>query len=100
MATLHILSHSPFTDSRFRSCLRLLAPGDGLLLTGEAVQAARAGAVTRQSLEALPEGIDLYALDEDLGARAIDEIPPRLERVDYPRFVELCTQYQRTNSWL
>lgn len=100
MATLHILSHSPFTDSRLTSCLRLLTPGDGLLLTGEAVQAARPGTTPRQSLEALPEGIGLYALKEDLHARGIDQPPARLETVDHPRFVELCVQYQRTNSWL
>ena len=39
MATLHLLSHSPFSDSRLSSCLRLLGADDGLLLTGDAVYA-------------------------------------------------------------
>ena len=39
MATLHILSHSPFADSRLASCLRLLGAQDALLLCGDAVYA-------------------------------------------------------------
>ena len=30
MATLHVLSHSPFTDSRLSSCLRILGSHEGL----------------------------------------------------------------------
>jgi tRNA 2-thiouridine synthesizing protein B len=37
MATLHVLSHSPFTDSRLSSCLRILGSQDALLLCGDAV---------------------------------------------------------------
>jgi tRNA 2-thiouridine synthesizing protein B len=100
MATLHILSHSPFADSRLGSCLRLLGPGDGLLLSGDAVYALQPGTVARQALELMPESIALHALAEDLEARALADVPQRLKTLDYPAFVELCCHYDKVNSWL
>lgn len=99
MATLHMLSHSPFSDSRLVSCLRLLGPGDGVLLTGDATYALQAGTAQLQALSLMPDSISLYALDEDLQARAINP-PTRVKTVDYPGFVELCTTYAKVNSWL
>jgi tRNA 2-thiouridine synthesizing protein B len=99
MATLHLLSHSPFTDSRLSSCLRLLGSQDGLLLCGDAVYALQVGSVQRQALELMPEAIALYALDEDVQAR--NQVPPsRLTLVDYPGFVALSCQYDKVNTWL
>ncbi|MNF56125.1 Protein TusB [compost metagenome] len=100
MATLHILSHSPFADSRLGSCLRLLGPGDGLLLSGDAVYALQPGCVARQALELMPASIALHALAEDLEARALADVPQRLKTLDYPAFVELCCHYDKVNSWL
>ena len=54
MATLHILSHSPFADSRLASCLRLLGAADGLLLSGDAVYALQPGTANLQALQLLP----------------------------------------------
>ena len=71
MTTLHLLAHSPFTDSRLSSCLRLLGSHDGLLLSGDAVYALQPGTAQRHALELMPESIALFALDEDLSARAI-----------------------------
>lgn len=99
MATLHILSHSPFTDSRLNSCVQLLGAQDAVLLTGEAIYALQAGCAPLETLSTLPESIALYALDEDLRARGI-AIPHRVAALDYPAFVELCTRYTRVNSWL
>lgn len=100
MATLHLLSHSPFTDSRLSSCLRLLASHDGLLLTGDAVYALQPGTAQRQALQLMPDNIALFAFDEDLQARAISELPSRVKRLDYPAFVELTLSYAKVNSWL
>ena len=88
MATLHVLSHSPFSDSRLNSCLRLLGGNDGLLLCGDAVYALQAGTAQRQALELMPDSIGLYALEEDIRARAI-EPPARVQLADYPAFVAL-----------
>ncbi|NWL76154.1 sulfurtransferase complex subunit TusB [Pseudomonas taiwanensis] len=100
MATLHVLSHSPFSDSRLGSCLRLLGPTDGLLLSGDAVYALQPGSLTRQALELMPDSIALHALAEDLQARALTGLPARLNAVDYLAFVELCCHYDKVNSWL
>lgn len=99
MTTLHVLSHSPFADSRLASCLRLLSPEDGLLLTGDALYALQPTTPPRQALELMPVGIGLYALEEDLCARGL-QAPERVTVVDYPAFVELCTRYSKVNSWL
>ncbi|MBX9914696.1 MAG: sulfurtransferase complex subunit TusB [Pseudomonadaceae bacterium] len=100
MTTLHLLSHSPFSDSRLTSCLRLLNLRDGVLLSGDAVYALQAGTAQRQALELLPDAIGLYALEEDLHARAIRDLPARVRCLDYPAFVELTLRYAKVNSWL
>lgn len=99
MATLHVLSHSPFTDNRLSSCLRILGSQDALLLCGDAVYALQAGSAQRQTLERLPEAIALYALDEDVHARDLAH-PARLTLIDYPAFVALSCQYDKVNTWL
>ncbi len=99
MATLHVLSHSPFGDSRLHSCLRLLGAGDAVLLCGDAVYALQPGTAPCQALEQLPAGTELFVLDEDLQARVL-EIPGRVQCVDYPAFVALSCRYDKVNSWL
>lgn len=99
MSTLHLLSHSPFGDNRLSSCLQLLAAGDAILLSGDAVHALQPGTAPRAALELMPDSIALYALAEDLQARALQG-PARLQALDYPAFVELCGIYDRVNSWL
>lgn len=99
MATLHLLSHSPFSDSRLNSCLRLLGANDGLLLCGDAVYALQVGTTQRQALELMPDSIGLFALEEDIQARAI-EPPTRVQLADYPAFVALSCRFDKVNSWL
>jgi tRNA 2-thiouridine synthesizing protein B len=99
MATLHVLSHSPFTDSRLSSCLRILGSQDALLLCGDAVYALQAGSAQRQALELMPEAIALYVLEEDMQARGLAP-SARLTLVDYPGFVALSCQYDKVNTWL
>ncbi|MEX6503819.1 sulfurtransferase complex subunit TusB [Pseudomonas zhanjiangensis] len=99
MATLHVLSHSPFSDSRLSSCLRLLGGDDGLLLCGDGVYALQADTAQSQALALMPASIALFALDEDLDARAI-HAPARVQVVDYPAFVELSCRFDKVNSWL
>jgi len=99
MATLHLLSRSPFTDNQLTGCLRFLTDGDGLLLTGDAVYAIQPNTAPYGALQALPDSISLFALEEDLIARALTATS-RLHVVDYPGFVELCTRYIRVNSCL
>jgi len=98
MTTLHVISHSPFGDNRLDSCLRLLGADDALLLCGDAVYALRTGSGPLRKLEAAALDDRLYALAEDLQARAIDSTLAKA--VDYPAFVELSLHYHKVNSWL
>ncbi|MCP1623847.1 sulfurtransferase complex subunit TusB [Pseudomonas nitroreducens] len=100
MATLHLLSHSPFNDGRFDSCLLLAGAEDGILLTGDAAYALQPNSKPAQDLLALPGSNALFALQEDLQARGLDDIPARVVAVDYPGFVELCTRFDKVNAWL
>jgi tRNA 2-thiouridine synthesizing protein B len=99
MSTLHLLSSSPFDGSRFASCLRLLAPGDGLLLCGDGVYALRAPSAQAEALTQLEASIRIYALDEDVQARALRPLE-RVQSVDYPGFVALTCRFHKVNSWL
>lgn len=99
MSTLHVLSHSPFTDSRLTSCLLLLSKQDGILLTGDAVYALQATSDPWQRLQSLSADNRLHALVEDLDARGLT-CPPDVQTVDYRGFVDLCLHYQRVNTWL
>ena len=94
MSTLHVLSHSPFSDTRLGSCLRLLGKDDALLLSGDAVYALQQGSV----LKSLEEQT-VFILEEDLLARHL-ECPSWATCVDDPAFVELSIRYDKVNSWL
>lgn len=100
MATLHLLSHSPFNDGRLDSCLLLLSDDDGILLTGDATYALQPGSQPARALQTLPNSNTLFALQEDLQARGLDDQPARIVAVDYPGFVELCTRFDKVNAWL
>ncbi|NLY12503.1 MAG: sulfurtransferase complex subunit TusB [Gammaproteobacteria bacterium] len=99
MTTLHILNASPSQTTQLSSCLRVLSAGDGMVLCGEAVQALRAGSVAAQQLQGMGCEYRLYALEEDVLARAIDTQDMPVTLLDYPAFVALCVEYARVNSW-
>jgi tRNA 2-thiouridine synthesizing protein B len=99
MTTLHILSHSPFTDSRMDSCLQIMGSEDGLLLCGDAVHALQPGSIGWPPLQALAHAGRLYALDEDITARAI-HAAGQVIRIDYPAFVQLSIDFDKVNTWL
>lgn len=97
MSTLHVLSHSPFSDDRLSSCLRLLGSADALLLSGDAVYALQPESAPFSALQ--DKKISLFVLLEDVQARAI-EIPDWVEAIDYSAFVELSIHHDKVNSWL
>ncbi|MBW0238166.1 sulfurtransferase complex subunit TusB [Pseudomonas sp. D1HM] len=99
MSTLHVLSHSPFSDTRLASCLRLLGEDDGLLLCGDAAYALQPDSSALECLEKRSGRFKLYILEEDLLARYL-ECPQWATVVDYPAFVELSITYDKVNSWL
>lgn len=99
MSTLHVLSHSPFSDTRLSSCLRILGSQDALLLCGDAVYALQPESHPLKALEQKIETLTLFFLAEDLTARNL-ECPWWATSIDYPAFVELSVRYDKVNSWL
>lgn len=99
MTTLHILNASPTQNIQLTSCLRILSADDGILLCGEAVQALRADSAAARQLLNCARTYHLYALEEDVLARAIDIQNMPVTLLDYPAFVALCVAYERVNSW-
>ena len=98
---LHILRHSPHSDSRFASCLRAINADQGLLLIEDAVYGLLPGTSARAALDYLPGSISLYTLEPDLQARglALDDLPSRIKVIGYPIMVELCTEHAKVVSW-
>ncbi|MBC3301296.1 sulfurtransferase complex subunit TusB [Pseudomonas sp. SWRI18] len=92
MSTLHVVSHSPFTDSRLDSCLRICGNQDAILLCGD-------GAYGLQQSALHTQGVKVFVLAEDLQARNLP-LPDWAERVDYPGFVQLSITYDKVNAWL
>ncbi|WPN96234.1 sulfurtransferase complex subunit TusB [Pseudomonas sp. MUP55] len=92
MATLHVVSHSPFTDSRLDSCLRVCGSADAILLCGD-------GAYGLHNPALPTKGIKVFVLAEDLQARNLP-LPDWADSVDYPGFVQLSIDYDKVNSWL
>lgn len=99
MSTLHVLSHSPFADSRLSSCLRILGSDDAILLCGDAAYALTPSTTARQTLDAKVGSLALFVLDEDAKARNL-ALPDWVKSVDYPEFVALSVQYDKVNTWL
>lgn len=99
MSTLHVVSHSPFGDTRLDSCLRLLGAPDGLLLCGDGVYALQAQSRPFKQLEARLSSLQLFVLTEDLQARGLS-CPTWAQSVDYPGFVELSIRFDKVNTWL
>lgn len=97
MSTLHVLSHSPFTDSRLNSCLRLLGPTDGVLLCADASYALTDSTVPFQALQA--RKTEVFVLEEDVKARNI-AVPGWANVVDYAGFVALSIRFDKVNTWL
>lgn len=99
MTTLHVLSHSPFADTRLASCLRLLGPEDGILLTGDAVYALAPGSSAQRMLATQLSYNSLFVLAEDLTARNLPA-PDGIRTIDYAGFVELSIRFDKVNTWL
>ncbi|WP_460147083.1 sulfurtransferase complex subunit TusB [Pseudomonas sp. H2_H03] len=92
MSTLHVVSHSPFTDSRLDSCLRVCGSKDAILLCGD-------GAYGLHTPALQIKGVKVFVLTEDMQARNLP-LPDWADSVDYPGFVQLSIDYDKVNTWL
>ncbi|SFX04364.1 sulfurtransferase complex subunit TusB [Marinospirillum alkaliphilum] len=92
MSTLHQLNH----PGKLNTCLPLLATGDRLLL----IESAVALAASRDFLLALPEGVQLLALAQDLQARGLQQhLPTAVSSISDEQWVSLSLEVERVISW-
>lgn len=97
MATiLHLVNQSPFDCKILGQCLQVFRKDDGILFYGNGVYAA---------LKSQPHADELqhklcFVIEKDLMYRGVlDRELMTFERIDYPRFVTLTTEYDVVQSW-
>jgi len=99
MSTLHVVNKPHSRGLALRSCLRLLQPGDALLLIEDGVYASTDTGENRLFWQNRPDEVSLHALEPDLNARGIALPLPAFERIDDAGFVNLVCGHTRTLSW-
>ncbi len=102
MSTLHTINKSPFDRNSLGSCLRVISDKDAILLIEDGVYGATAGTSFSDAVKAATNSHSVYVLGPDLSARGMkeDRIVEGVKVVDYDGFVDLVTEYDKTNSWL
>lgn len=98
-SVLHTVNQSPHAGNALRDCLRLALPGSCVLLIEDGVYAAVQGGELAPMLDALPEGLELCALESDLQARGLRQLHPRVRPVDDASFVALAVQHHSSMAW-
>ncbi|PVZ78194.1 sulfurtransferase complex subunit TusB [Serratia sp. S1B] len=94
---LYTLSRSP-THCDLPALLRLMAPGDDLLLLQDGVLAGLIGSVSLDSLFNAP--ISLYALQDDLDARGLaGYFSHKIAIISYTDFVRLTEKHHSQIAW-
>lgn len=90
MKSLYIINQ----PQKFDEAQPYFAEHDGIVLIEDAVVLA-----TRETKQ--PHGLKQYVLEEDLIARGLHKkAASDWKVVDYPQFVELTLQYDKSVSWL
>jgi len=102
MAILHIHNQSPVNGAALDTCLRLAKRDSGILLIEDAVYAALRDSQVAPNITEHLLNVSFYVLINDALARGLgkDALVPEFACVDYSGFVQLCTEYDRTLSWL
>jgi tRNA 2-thiouridine synthesizing protein B len=99
MSSLHIVSGSAFQTSALARAIALVQADDAILLIEDGVYGAANTDANQTLLAALPEGVSLYVLSEDLAARALPSRLSRFNEVTYAGFVDLVCQHNNSVSW-
>ena len=92
---LHTINASPSTQA-FSDCLKVVAPGDTILLLGDAVYAAMDGSSTGAALADC--GAEVKVLQADAAAAGVLD-DSRFEFVDMAGFVALTENHPRQQAW-
>lgn len=94
---LHTLTRSPW-QMDFSGFLRMLAPGDDVLLMQDGVIAGIAGSSFVELLQQAP--VSVHVLNNDIVARGLSgQISTVIARVSYNDFVRLAIKHPSQMSW-
>lgn len=94
---LHTLTRSPW-QMDFSGFLRMLAPGDDVLLMQDGVIAGIAGSSFVELLQQAP--VSVHVLNNDIVARGLSgQISTVIARVSYNYFVRLAIKHPSQMSW-
>lgn len=98
---LHTVNKSPFQQTTLASCLRLMVPGDVLLLIEDGVYGATPGHPQEAVLNGLAaRNIRVYALENDILARGLTgRMLSAVFLATYDEFVSLSVTAHNVHSW-
>jgi len=93
---LHLIQKTPFTTSALKDCLSMANPEDEILLMQDGVYAVM--------LDTIPPDTVVYALDEDLASRGLQNpndwvSKASIKVINMSTFVDLTTRHNHTLSW-
>ena len=91
MASLHIISTSPYSSGITDQAINILSDEDTVLLIGDGCYG-----LSYSPLQKLNQAV--YVLSEDAKARGVG-ITQEASAIDYNEFVELCAQHQPIVTW-
>ncbi len=93
---LHTLNASP-TSAAFSDCLKVIQPGDAVLLMGDGAYAAITGTSACAKLHA--SGATIHVLSADASAAGVNELTATASSVDMDGFVALSERFPRQQAW-
>lgn len=93
---LHVINASP-SSAAFRDCVKLLQPGDALVLMGDGVYAALDN--TPACDELLDSGVQVHLLRNDAAAAGVIHPAGAIEVIDMNGFVMLTEHFSRQQCW-
>lgn len=94
MSVLHTVNKAAVLDG----CLRLLGPGDALLLIEDGVYAAVDNPQNRDLWQSLPDTVERYVLENDVRARGVEQ-GSSFTAVGDAGFVDLVCRHDKTLNW-
>ena len=95
---LFIVNKSPYQTDNLKSCLKLADSTTPVLLYEDAVYGAASGTTLEPMIKEALEKHEIFALEPDLKARAIDKLIDGIKVIDYLGFVTLVEKHN-VNSW-
>lgn len=93
------MNKSPYQTDNLRSCLRVATKDTPILLYEDAVYAAAAGTSLEPMMKEALNKHEIYVLDADLKARAVDKLIQGVRVIDYLGFVTLVEKHV-VSPWL